>query len=206
MTVTTPERTPCVDEDDRMDEPMPQPSEPQSVEQTFDSVSEATPEGWRVELIEGEIHVAPPANGNHEETVTEVAYQVARHGDKALRVYTGIGLFVPDASVTGRVIPDLVVAPKGSFASPGSYHDPSSALLVGEVTSASTGDRDRDKKMLGYALAEIPLYLLIDRKYVRATVFSQPVQGRYTRKETVDLDQVIRLPYPLGFDLDTSEF
>lgn len=176
-----------------------------SVEQAFDVFSAAAPEGWRVELIEGEICVTPPANGEHEEFVSELSGQVRDH-DKALGRYTGIGLSVPGASGTGNVIPDMVVAPKGSFHDEQEWHDPSAVLLVAEVTSTSTGDRDRETKILGYARAGIPVYLLIDREEAEVTVFSEPSADRYAKAVKCKLGMVVPLPSPLGFDVDTAEF
>ncbi|MGW1257682.1 hypothetical protein ACWD5Q_21440 [Streptomyces sp. NPDC002513] len=53
--------------------------------------------------------------------------------------HTGPGLFVPGASHSGKVEPDLVLASKGGFADQEEYHDPSPVPLVAEVTSPSTG-------------------------------------------------------------------
>jgi Uma2 family endonuclease len=178
-----------------------------TVEQAFDVFSAAAPEGWRVELIEGEIHVTPPANGEREEMVSEVTWQVAqRPKEQRLRTYTGIGLFLPGASLSGKIEPDVVIAPKGSFADQLEYHDPSSVLLVGEVTSNSTADNDRNKKIRGCARAGIPVYLLIDREAGTATLCTEPSGEDYASKVPYKLSETIPLPDPLGFDLDTSEF
>ncbi|POX42024.1 hypothetical protein C3486_07080 [Streptomyces sp. Ru73] len=178
-----------------------------SVEDAFDALSAAAPKGWRVELIEGQIHVVPPPNGRHEEIVTEVVDQVAgRRKDRALRTYTGIGLHIPRASGTGKVIPDLIIAPKGSFDTDALWHDPGPVLLVGEVTSDSTAANDRIKKLQGYARAGIPCYLLIDRTAGSAVLCTEPAGDHYGRVETVEFSKVLTLPEPLGFDLDTSEF
>jgi Uma2 family endonuclease len=178
-----------------------------SVEEAFDVFNAAAPEGWRVELIEGEIHVTPPANGEHEEIVSEVTDQVAlRRKDQRHRTYTGIGLFVPGASTTGKVIPDLVLAPKGSFADQDEYHDPASVLMVAEVTSSSTAGNDRVKKIRGYARAGIPVHLLIDREAEQAVLCTGPAGEDYTSKVSYKLSETIPLPEPLGFDLDTAEF
>lgn len=200
MALTVPERTSCAGEDDPMDDPTAR-----SVEDAFDSISAAAPEGWRVELIEGEVHVTPPANGAHEEIVSELSGQV-RDQRRELGRYTGLGLQVPGASVTGKVIPDLVVAPRGSFSDEHEYHDPSPVLLVGEVTSRSTADRDREGKLRGYAAAGIPLYLLVDRAAGTVKVYSQPSNGRYTHSEETSLAKTVTLPDPLGIELDTGEF
>ncbi|MGO4427772.1 Uma2 family endonuclease, partial [Streptomyces sp. MCAF7] len=61
-----------------------------SVEDAFVALSAAAPEGWRVELVEGRIHVAPPANGGHVEIVSELTGQVRDHR-KGLGCYTGLG-------------------------------------------------------------------------------------------------------------------
>jgi Uma2 family endonuclease len=200
MTLSVPERTSCAREDDRMDDPMTR-----SVEDAFDSISAAAPEGWRVELIEGEIHVTPPANGEHEEIVSELSGQV-RDQRRTLGRYTGLGLEVPGGSPTGRVIPDLVVAPKGSFDDQREYHDPAPVLLVGEVTSRSTSDQDRGGKLRGYAAAGIPLYLVVDRRSGVLQVYSEPADGRYTHCEEVALAKTVTLPEPLNVELDTGEF
>ncbi|MEU6352835.1 Uma2 family endonuclease [Streptomyces sp. NPDC047072] len=178
-----------------------------NVQQAFELFSAVAPRGWRVELIEGEICVTPPANGEHEEFVSEVSDQVAvRRTDRSLRNYTGIGLDVPGASETGHVVPDLVVAPKGSFDDKEKWHVPSAVLLVAEITSTSTADRDRDKKMLGYARAGIPVYLLIDREEAEVVVFSEPSGEEYARSSKYKMGLAVPLPAPLGFEIDTAEF
>lgn len=178
-----------------------------SVEQAFELFSAAAPEGWRVELIEGEICVTPPANGEHEEIVSEVNHQVGRKvRDDSLRNFTGIGLTVPGSSATGHVVPDLVIAPKGSFGDQEEWHEPSPILLVAEVTSDSTAAHDREKKIRGYARAGIPVYLLIDREEWQVTVYSEPSGDEYAKGAQHKMGLAVPLPAPLGFDLDTAEF
>ncbi|MBT2675702.1 Uma2 family endonuclease [Streptomyces sp. ISL-14] len=178
-----------------------------SVEAAFERISAAAPVGWRVELIEGEICVTPPANGEHEEILAEVNRQVIRQSpDDSLLNYFGIGLNVPGSSDTGHVEPDLVIAPKGTFDDQEQWHDPSGVLLVAEVTSKSTADRDRNKKIHGYARAGIPVYLLIDREEAEVTVYCEPSGDDYAQAPKYKLGRTVSLPAPLGFELDTAEF
>ncbi|MFF4505470.1 Uma2 family endonuclease [Streptomyces sp. NPDC001401] len=178
-----------------------------SVEAAFERISAAAPMGWRVELIEGEICVTPPANGEHEEILAKVNRQVIRQvPDDSLLNYFGIGLNVPGSSDTGHVEPDLVIAPNGTFDDQEQWHDPTGVLLVAEVTSKSTADRDRDKKIHGYARAGIPVYLLIDREEAEITVYSEPSGDDYTQNPKYKLGLAVPLPAPLGFELDTAEF
>jgi Uma2 family endonuclease len=180
-----------------------------SVGDAFEVFSAAAPDGWRVELIEGDIHVTPPANGEHEEiisdTVEQVIVQVRAHS-KGLRAYTGIGLRLTNSDTADKVEPDIAIAPRGSFRNDQYYHSPEPVLLVAEITSKSTGRTDRTKKLRGYASASIPLYLLIDRNSGRAVLHSEPAKGHYTRIAEVELGKPLALPEPLGFELDTSEF
>lgn len=52
----------------------------------------------------------------------------------------------------------------------------------------------------------IPVYLLIDREAGEAVVCSEPVGDDYAHKAAHKLGTMARLPFPLGFELDTSEF
>ncbi|MFF5423375.1 MULTISPECIES: Uma2 family endonuclease [unclassified Streptomyces] len=176
-----------------------------SVRETFELFSAAAPKGWRVELIEGEIYVVPPANGEHEEIVSELTGQVRDH-DKRLGRYTGIGLTLPGATDPVRVIPDLVIAPRGSFDDQQAWHAPDPVLLVSEVTSAATAGRDRLQKIRAYARAGIPVYLLIDRAADEAVVCSEPVGDDYAHKAAHKLGTAVPLPAPLGFTLDSAAF
>ncbi|MFE3124613.1 Uma2 family endonuclease [Streptomyces hydrogenans] len=183
----------------------PNDREGATVEETFELFSAQAPKGWRVELIEGEIYVVPPANGEHEEIVSELSGQVRDH-DRGLGRYTGIGLSLPGTHDPVRVIPDLAIAPKGSFVDQQDWHAPDAVLLVAEVTSASTASRDRALKIRAYARAGIPVYLMIDREAGEAVVCSEPEGDDYTHKSIHKLGTEVPLPAPLGFSLDTAAF
>lgn len=101
--------------------------------------SAVAPKGWRVELIEGEICVTSLGDGRHAAIVSELSGQViGRRQVRSLRNYTGIGLNVPGTCETGHVVPDLVIAPKGSFGDQEEWHDPSPVLLAAEAGRAPT--------------------------------------------------------------------
>ncbi|MFE7584947.1 Uma2 family endonuclease [Streptomyces gardneri] len=190
--------------EDAFSEGMPD-RECMTVPEAFELFSAAAPKGWRVELIEGEICVVPPANGEHEEIVSELSGQVRDH-DKGVGRYTGIGLSLPGTADPVRVIPDLVIAPKGSFDDQHEWHGPDAVLLVAEVTSSSTARRDRVQKIRAYARAGIPVYLMIDGEAGEAVVCSEPSGDDFEHKSIHKLGTVVRLPAPLDFVLDTSQF
>jgi Uma2 family endonuclease len=106
-----------------------------------------------------------------------------------------------------RVIPDLTVAPaeRRLFRGAPPWMDPAGVALVVEVTSGRP-KLDRKDKRISYALAGIPLYLLVDREMGRVTLFSGPFEGDYGRHVTVAPGAYLELPQPFGFPLATAEF
>ncbi|MQY13074.1 hypothetical protein SRB5_32140 [Streptomyces sp. RB5] len=179
----------------------------ESVGEAFEALSSAAPEGWRVELIEGDIQVRPPGTGAHARVVGLLVEQMVEHRtNKGWSTRTGLGLLLPGTDPDGRVAPDLVVAPRGIYGNKLEYQDPAEVVMVGEVTAPSTVTNDRLAKRRGYARAGIPFYLLVDREAGTVSLYSEPSGEHYTRDVTVTISKTITLPDPLGFDLDTSEF
>lgn len=158
------------------------------------------PEGFRAELIEGEIIVTPPPDGEHEEAVAAIAEQFYRNSKLRVRVSTTKGLEVPG----GRFIPDGAVAPRGHFRGAPPWASPDGVLLVFEVTSVRPA-KDRDTKRRGYAAAGIPCYLLIDRDEAKVTLFTDPEDGEYKAIAQVAFGKTLELPEPFSFSLDTAE-
>lgn len=72
------------------------------------------------------------------------------------------------------------------------------------MTSPSNGAVDRVKKLRGYAMSGIPLYLLVDRQDGTVSLFSQPSGDHYTTRVEVEIGGTIELPAPLALRLDTS--
>jgi Uma2 family endonuclease len=168
-----------------------------------------TPEGFRAELIEGEIVVTPPHDGDHEDYVNLIAKQVIRHsrtdmdfsGNKGLKLRSG------GACPKNHVIPDGTFAPASLrlFRGAGSWMPCDGVAMVVEVTS-SRATADREDKRRCYARGGIPFYLLVDRELSSVTFFSEPEGDDYLQAVKGPFGKSMPLPEPLGFELDTSEF
>ncbi|MFF2043219.1 Uma2 family endonuclease [Kitasatospora sp. NPDC058170] len=158
-----------------------------------------TPPGFKAELIEGEIVVTPPPDGDHEDAVARFGRAVARQAAEELYVSGGKGLITP----RGRFVPDATVAPVGHFRAQDSWSTPVGVALVLEVTSTSPA-KDRETKRLGYAEAGVPCYLLVDRSENRVTLFTKPKDGDYAVQHRVAFGNPIDLPAPFSFTLDTA--
>ncbi|MEU2429966.1 MULTISPECIES: Uma2 family endonuclease [unclassified Streptomyces] len=167
-----------------------------------------TPEGFRAELIEGEIVVTPPPDGDHEDYISQIVKQIIRRsrtdmdfsGNKGLKLRSA-----PDCT-RNHVIPDGTFAPSDLrlFRGADPWMPSDGVALVVEVTSTRPR-ADRETKRRCYARAEIPLYLLMDRDASALTLFSDPENGDYRQLCTLPFGKPLALPEPFGFDLDTSD-
>lgn len=174
-------------------------SAPEDILGAFEEL--AVPEGYRAELIEGEIVVSPPPDGRHEGNIARIFKQVDRKSMAEMDVSGSTGIVTP----SGRFIPDVTAVPSGGLDERRSWDGPEDVQLVVEVTSGR-GDKDRVKKRRGYAAAGIPLYLLVDREAGEVVLFSQPADGEYHARLSQPFGKGVELPKPFGFTLDTGEF
>lgn len=168
-----------------------------------------TPEGFRAELIEGEIVVTPPPDGDHEDYIGLIVDQVARRartrmqfsGNKGLKLRSGGGC------PKNHAIPDGTFAPLELrlFRGAESWMAPEGVALVVEVTSTKP-QADREAKRRCYARGGIPLYLLIDRDDSSVTLFSDPENDDYRQLLTIPYGKPLPLPEPFAFDLETADF
>ncbi|CAL9590431.1 hypothetical protein SUDANB105_05212 [Streptomyces sp. enrichment culture] len=168
-----------------------------------------TPEGFQAELIEGEIVVTPPPDGDHEHYISRILTQVIRRSrtDMDFSGNKGLKLENADGCAKDHVIPDGTFAPVELALYQGA--DPwmpcRGVAMVLEVTS-SKPQTDRDTKRRCYARGGIPLYLLVDRSASSVTLFSDPEAGDYRELCTLAFGKPLPLPAPFGFDLDTGDF
>ncbi|MFD0272487.1 Uma2 family endonuclease [Kitasatospora sp. NPDC127111] len=173
------------------------PTGPEEVLQAFLELD--TPPGFKAELIEGDIVVTPPPDGEHATAFSLLNRQFMRKAEIEFDLSGNKGLIVP----TGRFIPDGTISPVGHFLNAGSWADATGVLLVFEVTSTNPV-KDRDHKRRGYASAGIPRYLLVDRGKGLVTLFTEPQAGDYTARNEVPFGKPLDLPAPFSFTLDTA--
>jgi Uma2 family endonuclease len=167
------------------------------------------PEGFRAELIEGEIVVTPPPDGDHEDCISQIAKQVIRRsrtdmdfsGNKGLKLKSG------DGCPKDHVIPDGTFAPAALrlYRGADSWMPCEGVALVLEVTSTRPR-ADRETKRRCYARGGIPLYLLVDREAASMTLFSAPENDDYRELCTRPFGKPLTLPEPFAFDLETGDF
>lgn len=168
-----------------------------------------TPEGFRAELIEDEIVVTPPPDGDHELYISRVVNQVIRHTQIVMGVSGNKGLTLNGVAGAprDRVIPDVTFAPleRDLFRGADSWMPCDGVAMLLEVTSTrACGDRDVKRRC--YARGGIPLYLLVDRGDSTVTLFAEPESRDYQAHRKVSFGKPLSLPAPFGLDLETTDF
>jgi Uma2 family endonuclease len=168
-----------------------------------------TPEGFRAELIEGEIVVTPPPDGEHEHYISRIVRQVLRRsetdmdfcGNKGLKLKSG------EACPNDHAIPDVTFAPLelGLFRTADSWMPCDEVAMVIEVTSTKP-QTDRVAKRRCYARGGVPLYLLVDREASMVTLFSDPDKDDYRRLLKRAFGDSLPLPEPFAFSLESKDF
>ncbi|MCL2581334.1 MAG: Uma2 family endonuclease [Streptosporangiales bacterium] len=174
-----------------------------------DFLSLETPEGYRAELIGGNIVVVPPPDGSHGHVIEYILRQVLRNSAEDMNFDGHRGLVIPAPGLphSAHVIPDIVFAPAelDVLRNAPSWMEADGVAMTVEVTSSQPGP-DRNEKRQGYAAAGIPLYLLVDRDLRRVTLFSHPRNNDYARTDIAAFGEKIDLPDPFSFTLDTGPF
>ncbi|MFA1545323.1 Uma2 family endonuclease [Actinomadura chokoriensis] len=170
-----------------------------------------TPEGFRAELIDGEIVVTPPPLGDHEDWIAEISLQIVRDSPRRFHWAGQKGLIIPGGAgqQDSRVIPDMVIAPAELRLFRGAAEwmraESGGIAMVVEVTS-SRPERDRSGKRTGYARSGIPFYLLVDREEETVTLFTGTDGVDYRHTDQVVFGKTLPLPEPFEIELDTSGF
>ncbi|MFD8415761.1 MULTISPECIES: Uma2 family endonuclease [unclassified Streptomyces] len=165
--------------------------------------------GYRVEIIGGQIIVSPPADGPHGEVLTDLIlpFVVAGlHGEEA-KLIQGLGLWLP-AGPSDYAIPDLSLVDAGyrDHEVQNNCYDPVVFRLVLEVTS-SNYQTDLRTKVAAYANAQVPVYVIVDRRHNRLHVLTDPAQDEYATHRVHAPGELVALPESIGAKvvLDVAE-
>jgi Uma2 family endonuclease len=166
--------------------------------QAADRLAEQNP-GYRVEIIGGILTVSPPADFRHAQALTDLMVPLIAAGlhGKESTVLQAVGIWLPSGP-SDYAIPDLAVV-DADYAEHISEHncaDPAIFRLVAEVTS-SNYNNDLRHKVVAYAEAKIPVYLIVNRRHNRV-VLTEPVGDDYASHEVYAPGQEITLPGTIG--------
>ncbi|GCB48209.1 hypothetical protein SNL152K_5533 [Streptomyces sp. NL15-2K] len=178
--------------------------DPLSVED-FEELERRAPETVRLEYVNGKLEVKAMPDGNHCSIYMWLLRQfLLQRPDLNLVPESGVKA---EACRKGRARTDATLAPVDHFKGDGEWSDPDGSLMALEITSRDrdTNKRDRIDKPVGYAEADIPVYLLVDRDNNTITVYSEPKDGRYHSSPSYPWGATVEIPAPVNITLDTEK-
>lgn len=173
-----------------------------------DSLMERLP-GYRVEIIGGVLTVTPPPDGAHARALTKLMrpFLMAGLDGGETEVLQAVGLWLPDGP-EDFAVPDLALvdADFEEHLVEFNCYEPAVFRLVLEVTSSNYRN-DLRNKVVAYAQAKIPVYVIVDRKHDRVHVLTSPLTSEYDSHEVYAPGQQIILPSSIGAEvkLDATE-
>lgn len=161
---------------------------------TYDEVRQFPDDGYRYELVDGELLVTPAPNTAHQRAVTQLTVLIAQAVPEELETLVGpVDWYV---RATTYFEPDLVVVRRDAAADGQRLLDP--PVLVVEVLSPSTRYRDVGLKLRAYEDAGLGWYWVVDPAEPRLTVH-RLVEGRFVPQASVAGDEryVAEAPFPV---------
>ena len=173
--------------------------EPFSLTAIADEIMERHP-GYRVEIIGGHLLVTPSPDAPHARALTKLMRPFIAAGldDDETEVLQNVGLWLPTGA-EDYATPDLVVVDADiddHFVENNAY-DPVCFRLVLEVTSGNWKD-DLKTKVAAYAEAEVPVYVVVDRRHRRIHVLAEPAGGKYQYHRPHAPGELVTLPDSIG--------
>ncbi|WP_432147441.1 Uma2 family endonuclease [Streptomyces sp. bgisy029] len=152
---------------------------------------EPTPEGFKVEIVEGTVHMSPQRD-THWEIIRRIVRALEDRFGMDVRALSDVRIDFGDGN---GFAPDIVkLFDKAAKDSRGRWL-PEHVEFVGEVISKGTAAADYGPKKDAYAAAGVPLFLIVDPYVGRCLLHSEPKDGGYHKKLVVDF----------GLDVDLTD-
>ena len=162
------------------------------------------PEGYRVEIVDGSILVSPTPSAQHIRIIWQLEGMLRESGPPDTAAVQMLTVEIPPTGE--RYVPDLIVVPVELLSGEGWVRSATDAALAVEVASPTNAEVDRVKKVRGYAVAGVPLYLLVDPLDRSVTLFGDPQEGVYRSHTQLPFGKQLELPEPFGCAFDTTDF
>ncbi|MEU6523716.1 Uma2 family endonuclease [Streptomyces sp. NPDC046924] len=186
--------------------PMISGTEPHDFEELLDTLDELdVPDGYKAEIIRGNIVVSPWSKGYYLDVMELVCEQLRQHLPEEHRISYGPFLYV-FPGVERAYGPDIHVAHRSISRITSNHLDGEALSFVAELTSSSTRDDDLTDKVEAYGRAGVPVYLLLDMQEEQATVFSMPSAKGYEARCSKPFGEKLPIPQPFDCLLDTTDF
>ncbi|MFE9610301.1 Uma2 family endonuclease [Streptomyces sp. NPDC006012] len=169
----------------------------------FESLERTTPEGYKVEIVEGAVFMSPQRD-THWEIILDIIEQL-RAKYPRMRVKSDVRIDYP-GHLNGFAS-DVTLVAEAAEQTPGGLWRCGDVEFVAEVISKGTAHNDYGPKKAAYAVAEVPVYLIADPYQGKCHLYTQPKDGEYVSELTVSFGTDVDMTAtPLGLTLATDEF
>ncbi|WP_329223934.1 Uma2 family endonuclease [Streptomyces sp. NBC_01485] len=181
-------------------------TESPSFEDLLDALDELyVPDGFKAEIIKGNIVVSPWSRAYYLTVMHLVCDQLQPHLPEGHRITSGPFLYVFPGSERAYG-PDIHASHMSAHQSTSNHLDGEALSFVAELTSSSTRFDDLTDKVETYGKAGVPVYLILDMQEEQATVLWTPSAKGYESRLTKPFGEKLDIPAPFGCTLDTTGF
>ena len=175
---------------------------PGNLREVAEKIEEAT--GLRVQIVGGKLVMSPTPRGKHAGVVKGLRRQLEGSGlPVGLDVYEVSSIALPDDR-DDYVTPDLIVLPTDWEEDEDWLADPEDTALAVEVISQSEKSREIRDKADWYAVARVPVLLVIDPRNGTWTLYTRPDNGAYQDVLPGKYGETVPLPEPVRVDVATG--
>lgn len=178
--------------------PRPRPGNLREVAEKLEAVT-----GLRAQIVGGKLVMSPTPRGKHAGVVKRLRRQLEVAVPEGLDMYEVSSIALPE-DPDDYVTPDLVVLPTEWEEDDDWLASPEDAALAVEVISQSEKSREIRDKADWYAVARVPLLLVIDPRKGTWALHAHPDNGAYRDVLVGKFGESVRLPQPWDVEILTD--
>ncbi|MEU6374517.1 Uma2 family endonuclease [Streptomyces sp. NPDC046909] len=174
------------------------------LDEMFDRLEKMpTPEGYKVEIVEGTVYMSPQRD-THWQIIADIVEQLrTKYPRKRLKSDVRIDYPGP----LNGFATDVTVMKEGAANTEQGHSRHEDVEFVAEVISKGTAANDYGPKKLAYAVAEVPVYLIADPYQGKCHLYTQPKKGEYLSELSIAFGTDVDMTGThLGLTLRTDEF
>ncbi|CAM5665648.1 MULTISPECIES: Uma2 family endonuclease [Streptomyces] len=149
------------------------------------------PEGFRVEIVGGNVHTTPQRN-THWQIIRRILWALEDRFGRQVTAITDVRIDFPGDE--NGFCPDVAMLKDSAEQDDTGHWRYQDVEFVAEVISRGTAANDYGPKKTAYAVAEVPVYVIADPYRGRCSVYTHPKDGDYAMTTSVDF----------GTDLDLT--
>ena len=194
--------------------PFHRPRFPRQGDWTYEDWLNFPDDGWKYEIIDGVLYIAPPPAINHQRLSFKLARMMADYAEnnnlgEVLEAPCGVRL--PGQPVP--IEPDIFFVKKERAGIIGNQYVEGAPDLAVEILSPSNANYDRETKFKLYQAAGVPEHWLVDYEAKTIEIFNlaqgvYTLTGKYTGSDTAASRQLPGFEVVVGtlFNFSKSQF